>query len=265
MRSTAYKLTSFTVVASALGFLLRWLQTLRIIDEETGLATRGMGISFLVTLVIAIVAAAMAFLSWQLKRMDAPLAPEIAFKNAAWIENAAAWAVAALFFVSAVAQLLTLDSWGETQLGIRRVFALATFAAAAGMAILTLYAQKPEKGGFCRVGSVLLIAFGALWLIAVYKAAASNPVIWSFAIEVLAVCASLMSFYYIAGWFFGEPNPKRAVFCCHFGAFLSIMAAGDDHTIAEGICFAAVAAAQLLWGFLIVSNHTFASEGEHAK
>lgn len=265
MRSTAYKLTSFTVVASALGFLLRWLQNLQIIDEETGLAARGMGISFLVTLLIAVVAAAIALLAWQLRKMSAPLAPETAFKSSAWIENAAAWAVAALFLISAAAQLLSLSAWGETQLGIRRVCAVATFAAAAGTVLLTLYAAKPDKGALCRVGSVLLIVFGALWLIAIYKSAASDPVIWRFAIEILAVCASLLSFYYIAGWFFGEPNPARAVFCCHLGAFLCVMAAGDDHPMAESICFAAVAAAQLLWGFLVVSNFGFVSEGEHAK
>ena len=56
MQSEAYKLTGFVAVASAVGFLLRWLQGMQILDAETGLAESGRPISFIVAGLIALMA-----------------------------------------------------------------------------------------------------------------------------------------------------------------------------------------------------------------
>ena len=63
-----------------------------------------------------------------------------------------------------------------------------------------------------------------------------------------------MAFYHVAGYFFGEPSPRQAVFFCYIGAFLCIMSAVDEHTMAESVCYAAVALQLLLWGYALILN-----------
>ena len=56
MQSEAYKLTGFTAVVSAAGFLLRWLQDMQILDTETGLAEPGRPMSYIVAGLILLMA-----------------------------------------------------------------------------------------------------------------------------------------------------------------------------------------------------------------
>ena len=63
-----------------------------------------------------------------------------------------------------------------------------------------------------------------------------------------------LAFYYMAGYFYGQPNPGMSVTFCNLGAFLCIVSAIDDHPMAENLCFAATALILLTWSYLIVAN-----------
>ncbi len=257
MRSEAYKLTGFTAVISALGFFLRWLQNLRIIDEETGLALRGAGISIFMAIFLIVVAVALAAASFLLlKGGDEPEKPAEALCGATFVHTLVSMIPAVLLAFSGVVQLFQANegNWSEGELGIRRVCAAATLVAAYALVLVINGAMKPEKTKSGRVGCCLLLVFGAVWLIAVYKSAASDPVIWRFAVEVFAVCAALMAFFYAAGYFFDAPNAKVTVFFCDLGAFLCVTTCIDDHTIGETLCLVAVALMLLIWSFTITSN-----------
>lgn len=256
MRSEAYRLTGFTAVIGALGFLLRWLQNLRTIDPETGLATPGQGITTMVALLIIFVAAALMGLLYMMKDCTQPKTAEEALTGKTFAHKAVSLIPAVLLAVSGIVQLVqaSVKFWPETEVGVRRVCAVATLAAAYGLVLVVTGAAKPEREKSRRVGGCILIGFSALWLIAQYKSAASDPVVWRFAIEILAVCASLMAFFYVSGYFFDVPNAKRAIFFCELGAFLCIMSCIDEHTAGEALCFMAAALIQLIWGFTLTAN-----------
>ena len=76
MQSEAYKLTGFTAVVSAAGFLLRWLQGMQILDPETGLAQPGKPISYIVAGLILLMALGYGALAVGLKKYNAPTEPE---------------------------------------------------------------------------------------------------------------------------------------------------------------------------------------------
>ena len=252
MQNEAYKLTGFTAVASALGFLLRWLQNMNIIDEETGLALRGAPISAVLVGLILVMALILIGYTVYLRRYDASVVPEEALGSQSFLFTVFGVVVAVLLAISGGVQLLQAGSmlWPVTH----RLCGFGTLIGALGTLILVTGASQPEKAGARRVASALVILFGALWLITVYKDAAADPVIWRFAIEVLAVCTALIAFFYLAGYHFGEPKPLVTVFFCYFAGFLCVMSAIDEHTLAESICYAASALMLFMWGFVLVLN-----------
>ena len=252
MQHEAYRLTGFTAVIAALGFLLRWLQNMNIIDPLTGLARQGTVISFLLSALIIIVAAALAAFAFYLRQYDCPSAAEEALSGHTFLFTVFGVLIAAMLAVSGAIQLLQSGS-AEWPM-VHRLCGICTLAAAVGVLLLITGASNAEKGGARRFGSAVLVVFGCLWLITIYKDSAADPVLWTFAIEILAVCSSLIAFYYLAGYQYGEPKPLAAIFFCNFGAFLCIISAIDEHTLAESICYASVALLLLMWGFVLVEN-----------
>ena len=256
MRNTAYKLTAFTAIISAAGFMLRWLQNMQIYDAETGLARRGMPISFIVAGIIVLAAAAFGVIALRLKKFDAPAEPEKALAGKTFVYAAACIAAVMLLAVSGAMQIIGANAgnWAEDQIVFRRILGVATVAAAMALIFILTAMKNPERAGTRRWGAAVLILFAGLWLSTVYKAAASEPVLWRTAVEVLGICAAMMAFYYVAGYFFGQPNPTASIFYCDLGAFLCIMSAIDDHTGADNLCFASVALLLLIWSYTIVAN-----------
>ena len=257
MRKEAYRLTGFTVVISALGFLLRWLQDIQIIEPETGLARRGAGISVLVVLVIAVTAAVLGFVVYRMRRYTAPTAFHDALAGDSVLYTVLCFAPAVLLALAGIVQLMqsgSAESLAASQQGIRRISGIGALAGAVGAFLLAAGQRNSERAGACRVGSALIILFGGLWLICGYKSAAADPVIWRFAVEMLAICAALMAFYHLAGYFYGEPSPLLTIFYCHLGGFLCIMSAVDEHTLGETVFYGATALLLLVWGFILTVN-----------
>ena len=255
MRSEAYKLTGFTAVISALGFLIRWLQGMQIIDPDTGLATPGAGISVVMVLFLCLTAAALALMTRRLGRYDLPTEPERAMAQSSVIARWICLAAAALIAVSGLILLVhTPEQTVMGQMFVNRLCGLGCLCGAAGTLLLTLWADQPQRASGRCVASALLIVFGCLWLVNVYKIVTTDPVIWRFVVEILAICAALLAFYYAEGYQFGEPAPRRTIFCSCYGAMLCVMSAVDQHSLADGILYVAVAALLLAWSFLLVLN-----------
>ena len=252
MQSEAYKLTGFTAVVSAAGFLLRWLQDMQILDTETGLAEPGRPMSYIVAGLIVLMALGFGALAFGLKKFSMPTEPEKALSGETFLYTALSVVPSILIGICGV--LLVLHSWPEGQAVIWRLCGLSAIAAAFGGIMVARGIPRPENAGARRLGIGLMILFGCLWLIAEYKSAAADPVLWRFAVEILAICAALMAFYEVAGFFFGEPSPRLAVFFCYIGAFLCVMSAVDEHTLAESVCYGAVAVQLLLWGYALIKN-----------
>lgn len=252
MQSTAYKLTGFSAVLAALGFLLRWLQNMNIIDPETGLAVTGATISTLVVLLIVLFFLILVVWCLLLRRCDAPLVPEEAFAGKTFLATAFGVVVALALAVSGVIRLIQAGSamWPVVQ----RLCGIGTLAAAFGVLMMVTGLNQPEKAGNRRIGSALVVVFGCLWLIAAYKDAAADPVVWRFGLDIVAICVALIASFYVSGFFFGEPKPLRCILFCFFGGFLCAMCVIDEHSLAESVTMASAALMLFMWGFLLTQN-----------
>ncbi len=251
MRSEAYKLSGFTVVISALGFLLRWLQDMRL-QSEAGLPVNA-PISWFVCLVVLAAAVALGGFMFRYRQYDAPVTAEEALSG-----HTAVYGVIKLLpaLVLAVAGLIRVVRPGEGVLFpmMHRVCGAATLLGAFGAGTVAMNITKPDRAAAQRTSICLMILFAVVWLITGYRDAAGDPVVWRFVVEIVAECVVLLAFYYTAGFFFGVPHPLRAVFACDLGAMLCIMSAIDPSGMAQSMTFAAVAAQLLIWAFVISAS-----------
>lgn len=249
MQSEAYKITGFTAVISALGFLLRWLQIMQIIDPETGLAEAGRPVSYVMAAVIVITAAVLAVVCVRMKRFYAPAEPGEALGGKTFLSTAMTVLPALVLAAAGIVRILQAE--GSV---LQLIGGAASLAGAYGVMLIASNVSRPDRGTALRIGSILLIVFGGLWLICVYKSAAADPVLWRYAVEVLAICAALMAFYQVAGYFFGVASPRRSIFYCYFGAFLCVVSAVDEHPLADSLGYVASALLLFVWGFMLTVN-----------
>ena len=251
MQSEAYKLSGFTIVISALGFLLRGLQDMRIQNGQTGLPVRA-PISFCVVGIILLAAVLLALLIRGLKQFDAPTQAEQAFAGHTALYGVIGMLPAVALAASGLYRALFPGDvlWPV----MHRVCGAATILGAFGAGHLALNIAKPDQDLARRRGSVMMMIFAVVWLVTGYRDAATDPITWRFVIGILAECTVLLAIYYVAGYFFHSAHPWWALFFCDFGAFMCIMSAIDPNGLAQSLAFAAMAMQLLIWSFAITEN-----------
>ena len=251
MRSEAYKLSGFTIIISALGFLLRWLQDMRIMNEETGLAPWA-PISFLVAGVMAAAAAALALLVLRLRQFDPPMTHDAAYEGHTPLYGAVSMLPAVVLAAAGLLRLVHPGDvlWASTH----RICGAFTVLGAFGAGVVGMNKAKADGAGPCRTGAAMMMLFAGFWLVTGYRDAAGDPVVWRFVVGILARCMALLAIYHAAGWFYNSPHPFWTIFSCHFGAFLCVMSAIDQGSMADSVTYAGVAMQLLIWGFVAVEN-----------
>lgn len=251
MRSEAYKLSGFTIVISAVGFLLRWLQDMQIQDPVNGLPAHA-PISFLVAGIIVLAAAGLAGFMLYLRQFDAPTAPEEAFAGHTPVFGVISLVPALLLLLAGVYRCIRPgDTLWPT---MHRVCGAAMILGALGAGTLAMNINKPDQGSARRRGAVLMLLFAVVWLITGYRDAATDPIVWRFLIEILAECAVLLAIYYTLGYFFNAAHPWWTMASCDLGAMLCIMGAIDDNGVSQSITLGAMAAQLLIWSFVVSEN-----------
>ncbi len=261
MRSEAYKLSGFTLVAGALGFLLRWLQDMRIVGEA-GLAVNA-PISCLVSAIMVAAAVLLALYVMHLRQFDAPLQARDAFAGHTPLYGAIALLPAV---VLALGGLLQIVKPGDSVLWptMHRICGGAMVLGAFGGAVVAMNAGREDKARLCRIGVWMIMIFVVFWLITGYRDAASDPVVWRFVVGILTRCVILLAVYYAAGFFFAAPHPWRAIYMCDLAAFMCLMTAIDGSTLsgeeidlgslAQSAAYLAMAMQFLIWGFVFTEN-----------
>ena len=254
MRKRALSICCTVCVLGAFGTFCRWLQNMTAFEADTGLYVTGNIWGNALAAVILAAALILGIMISSMKRHGLNSAPD--FEDALGSNTAfhkpIGIFISLLMVAGAMALVFTADD-GIFPL-LLRILALLGLLTALGFLIMASCARTPTDPAISCFGSVLPIMLGCFWLIVSYREDASTPVVWSYAPEILALAASLMAFYHVAGFAFGRPHPYSAIFFSGFGACMCIATLPDERLTALQIMFVAMAAMQLffLWG--IVSN-----------
>lgn len=98
-----------------------------------------------------------------------------------------------------------------------------------GMGVL--YMGRIAYRGRIKDGACFLAPFPALaalvWLFSTHLKHGTEPVLMKYAPTLLAVLLFTLAHYYVAGFFYGKPRPRRAAFCTLMGVAVGIVSLAD--------------------------------------
>lgn len=252
MQKNALAITVSTVVMGVFGAFLRWLQDRTIFEAETGLAVRGAAISTVCALyfVLALIAMLALVVFWLRRYEKAPRAGA-ALRTRTALPAAAAWLLCAVFAVGGLMRMFSATEAASPQ--FQRIFGACAILAAACFPFLAGGKEgRPHPLG--RLASAVLALFFCLWLVFCYVTNEQNPVLWSYAPEILAITASTLAFYYICCWHYDTAKPNAALLFVQAGVFLNLCILPDSRSKSATAMFAATALLLLLLEFLMVNN-----------
>lgn len=259
MRKLALTLTCTACVFGAFGVFCRWIQGMSAF-EENGLYKPGSfwGIA-LIILYLAAFGAFLGFAAYFKRRLGLASPPEYGLATAGSRRIGLPVAAVMSLLLAGGGAALLLTAGSEQFAKLLRVLALISFAAAAGfMGLAGASGRSSPRGsaleaGLCLAGA-LPVAFCCFWLVVSYRQDAATGVVWSYAPEIIALAASLLAFYYVAGHAYGRPRPFAAIFFCEFGAFSCFVTLPDSRLIALQVMFFALAVMQLYIGLQLTAN-----------
>lgn len=252
MQKNAFNLTLATFVAGIFGFFLRWLQNLNGFDDM-GLAIPDATIS--VAVIIYSILVLIAFLleeRFYLRKLNRSADPAQALSLPNFIVKAVLWVAAA--FIAVGSLILMFSSDFARYPALQRITGALGIFAGLCLPFLPRRTAPGQEGGSGVITSLLPVAFACLWLVTAYRVEAENPILWSYAPELLAIVALLVSFYYIAAYFFGRAMPARCIFSLQLSSYLCIFTLMDEHSAAETLVFLGCTAAALIFQYMIIHN-----------
>jgi hypothetical protein len=94
--------------------------------------------------------------------------------------------------------------------------------------VVMLYPMLPGWGGVGAAFSLVPVAFYALWMVMIYKENVVNPVLWGFAVQILAVAAGLYALFHLSAYLFYSAKPRKALFACGLATVYGMTALADS-------------------------------------
>lgn len=245
--------TVFVIAAGAFGAFFRWLQLQSAFDQETGLLNPS-ALNYIVPLVI--LAAAALFYSLVKKVKSGQLVPpeSIAdtFRGTGFIYPVAFWLAAVLTTVGGIATFLASASTSAP--GFNLLLGLCAIVCGLSFPAVCKSSRKKYSPKLVSTLMTMPIVMFAVWLIGSYKVNASNPTLWSYAVEIVTICVVMVSFYYTAGVAFGRAKPYKAMLAAMFGAFMCITTLADSRIFGQQLIFLGVAVMLLTENGVLLGN-----------
>lgn len=237
--------------AAILGVLLRWYQLTRVYDPVTAMPRTGSLASLTLSLLpIAFI----IFLFLLLRCINKSLTAEQLEKLAGGrtiLMPLLCTLLGITVCVSGVLMLRAIYSFPFPNL--RQIVALFVIAAGIGVTVMGFLAKTPEKSIACPM-FILPVACFCIYLIVFYKEVQNDPVVWNYAVQILAVAVNALSFFHLAGFVFHRPRPLHAVFFCLLAFSVSITCLADSLILSETLLFVAMALVNLLFAVTILEN-----------
>ena len=253
MRKIALTITVTTLVIGVFGAFFRWLQLMNAFDKETGFYISGAGITAVVVVycVLAAIAFCLLMAMW-LSRYDRAESAETALKCGTAVPLVISWSFCAAF-VAASCILLFSAGASQTPL-LQRLF--GAFGILAGLSMPFLFGKNGGSGAgpMGRSASAVLTLFYCFWTVFEYKSISSDPIMWNYAFEVLAIAVSTVAVYFAATYYYGLGRLPRTLVALQLGVFLNVTVIFEPRSTALNVMTGVSAALQLTLVFLLIEN-----------
>lgn len=255
MRNKALEYTVFVFTAGGFGVFLRWMQR-QLAFDENGLC----GPSVFNILLPVFIAALIWLLRKRVRELlsrhvSMSVRQDEALQNPGKIYAALRWFCGGLMALGGV--LVIRGS--ETEKLVLMLRVLGALAILAGLCvplvlgIVNRPVGRKKRGVLCVMCLAPILLF-ALWLVFDYRANAINSVVWDYLIEVLCISTLLLAYFRLAGFAFGQPEPKKLLFWLQFGYFLALTALADERSTGMQMILLAAALQLALADHILIAN-----------
>ena len=238
MKSYAQRMCMTLCVISAFGFMVRWIQNMSIFEENTGLAIKGASSSIFIVLFSLASIIGIVVMTLPVLRLGVGTYPPGDVRSDEAIYKGVTSLCALMLLAAGVLMIFK----GGEELFPQLRLVLGVLAAASGLGIY--YTGRTGKSNadsaLSCLGTIIPVFFGCFWLIVSYKDHSSNPVVWSYAVEIIAIACATAALYLIAGFVFGRPRIALTVAISAIAAFFCFMTLGDDRGFSYQLCFGAL-------------------------
>ena len=259
MQKKALSTTIYVIAAGAFGAFFRWLQNQSAFEADTGLLTKSV-FNYLVPLVM--IAAAVLFRSLIKKLKAEGLVPPKtiaeAFTSKSILYPVAFYTAAVVTVIGGIATFL--EAGAVRFPGFYLILGVTGIVCGACFPMLCKSARKklsPKTVSFLMTTPVIMFA---VWLVSSYKMNADHPTLWSYAVEILAIVAAIIAFYYTAGIAFGRPQGYKGMFGAMFGTFMCMTALADSRLLGLQLMFLGSAMMLAIENALVLLNMKTAAE-----
>lgn len=250
-RSVKYFL--YIAGAGAFGAFLRWLQD-QTAFNKLGLADPSF-FHFLVPLFL--LAVALTFLGFERQtegeRLRLPEELSEALGSDMRLLAILRWGFGGIICLGALVLFLTTET--DPYPGMQRV--LAALAFLSGLALpLQLALAEEGKGGRvwpCLLSMTPVLCF-SVWLVLSYRENAINPVRWAFVLQIAAAIMGMLCFFRLAGFAFGKPDGKKALFDAMLCPVLLLMCLADSRYTGMQIVLLGMALMLMLYAWIMADN-----------
>ncbi len=240
--------------AGAFGVFLRWLQ-LQLAFTELGLPEKS---AFHIILVVYFIACAGVFLHfihrYGKQRLYPPDEYPAAFSNTGRLYLALRISAGLLVFAGAV--LLFMQTELDKNSTDYRVLSVLGMLAGISFPIWLTFANRetqPQPWVLC-VLAFFPMFFFASWMVICYKLNTINSVLWSFAVELIAIALSMLAFFRLGGYVFGRPRWKHCLFTCAMAAVFCITCLAEERYLGMQLIFLGTAGELLLCCWILVTH-----------
>lgn len=251
MQKNSWIFIGFAFVMGAFSLFLRWLQLLNSFEEETGLFVSGTSSSAALMIALMIAFAGLIYLTQPLRRLTAENCSN-ALKAKSVIIPVVVGVFCAVMFSGAVGLFASASATKYPQ--IYRVLALLGIISAACIYTAVYSLSLGKNGPMVCLCMAAVTLFYCFWLIVSYKEHDADPVVWDYAIEILAIAASLLGWYFTAGFAFERPKPSLSLFFQGLCFILCLCTLPDERSTFLSLMLIAPSAALLVLSWLQLSN-----------
>ena len=259
MHKKSFIICGLVCITGIFGAFFRWVQNTSAFDPETGLAEPNAFWSWGMAVFMVLCAVGLIILIRPLGKYKSCGAYPQSFSGGKLICNAAAFAVLVLMGLGGL--LTAVDaaraSFSAGMSAVLFEFIGGLFAIGCAVCLFSLLrGVNSAKNTTGRTPFIVVVLFMCFRLINEYKTCASDPVLWHFAVRILAISAVLLAFYYLAGFCFDRAKTSRTIYFSYLGIILCISSLADSVSAAYHLITLGQTVSLLVFSLLLVGNLT---------
>lgn len=263
MRKNALINSCYVCAAGAFGTFFRWLQNQSCFDAETGLLNPS-ALNYIVPLSIIAAGVLFFFLVRKLKKQELEPPKDIfeVFNGTSILYPIAFMGIALVTLIGSVVTLFNVAD--EKYASVYRLAAGLAAVSAVTFPIICTSRRKHYMPGIIGAFMCLPIVVFSVLLLACYKTNSSEPVIWSYCIEIVTCCICILAFFRNAGFAFDRPAPYKAIYLSMLAAFMCFTTLADSRSIGLQMIYLGFAGMLVTELWMMISNMRKPAEAQEA-